>query len=74
MSTGADVRDIPALREWLAALQVYQHDAGEALGGIRIEIHRGREWVSRQLDLWQRAARCHGLFRPRHELPGSTSR
>ncbi len=56
--TGADVRDIPALREWLAALQVYQHDAGEALGGIRIEVHRGQEWVSRQLDLWQRAVRA----------------
>jgi len=53
----ADVRDIPSLREWLAALQVYQHDAGEALTGIRLEIGRGEEWVRQQMDLWQRAVR-----------------
>lgn len=57
MTAGADVRSIPALREWLAALLVYQHEASEALGGIRIEIQRGQEWVSRQLELWQRAVR-----------------
>jgi len=72
MTTGADVRDIPALRDWLAALQVYQHDAGEALGGIRIEIHRGHEWVSRQLDLWQRAVRVaeEAVAQAKAELAG----
>lgn len=54
----ADVRDIPSLREWLAALLVYRHDAGEALGGIRLEIGRGEEWVRQQLELWQRAVRA----------------
>lgn len=53
----ADVRDIPSLREWLAALQVYADAAGDALAGVRTELQRGYEWVSRQLDLWQRAVR-----------------
>ena len=55
--TGADVRDIPALREWVAALQVFAHDAGDALSSTRTEIRRAEEWVSRQLELWQRAVR-----------------
>lgn len=53
----ADVRDIPALREWVAALQTYRHEAGESLSSVRIELGRGREWIRQQLELWQRAVR-----------------
>lgn len=57
MDAGADVTSIPALREWLAALALYKSDASEALGGIRMEIRRGIDWISDQLSLWQRAVR-----------------
>jgi hypothetical protein len=53
----ADVREIPALREWVAALLTYRHDAGESLSGVRLELGRGQEWVRQQLELWQRAVR-----------------
>lgn len=53
----ADVRSIPALREWLAALQVYRSDAQEALFGTAQEIRRAQDWVGEQLQLWRRAAR-----------------
>lgn len=54
---GADVRSIPALRDWLAALAVYQADLGDALAGVSLEIRRAHDWVSEQSDLWQRAVR-----------------
>lgn len=57
MAAGADVRSIDVLREWLAALANYHADANEALSGIRMEIHRGEEWVQAQLSQWQRAVR-----------------
>ena len=53
----ADVRSIPALREWLAALQVYRADAQESLFGTAQEIRRAQDWVAEQLQLWRRAAR-----------------
>ncbi len=53
----ADVSSIPALREWLAALVTYQHDAGDAMSGIQQEVRRGFDWLEQQLDLWQRAIR-----------------
>ena len=39
---------------------------------IRIEIHRGQEWVSRQLDLWQRAVRVadEAVAQAKTELAG----
>lgn len=57
MSPGADVRSIDSLREWLAAAQLYAHDAGEALGGIHMEIRRAFDWIAEQGHLWERAAR-----------------
>jgi hypothetical protein len=57
MNGGADVRAIDALREWLAALAVFQHEAGEALAGVAMEIRRGIDWVAQQQDHWQRAVR-----------------
>src|ERR687893_309705 len=57
MAAGADVSSIPALRDWLAALAVYNSETGEALAGINMEIRRGFEWVAEQLHLWQKAVR-----------------
>ena len=57
MSTGADVREIDALRDWLAAASVYKVESEESLASIRLEIRRGIDWVSQQLDLWQRSIR-----------------
>ena len=57
MGPGADVRSIPALRDWLVAVSTYASEASEALSGIQIEIRRGFEWVEEQLALWQRAVR-----------------
>lgn len=53
----ADVRDIDALREWLAALATYRSDANEALTALRVEINRGVEWVNEQYHQWQRSIR-----------------
>lgn len=54
---GADVRSIPALRDWLAAVATYREEASEALSGIQQEIRRGFAWIEEQLTLWQRAVR-----------------
>ena len=54
---GADVRSIPALRDWLGALAVYQSDLGDALAGVTLEIRRAFDWVAEQQELWQRAVR-----------------
>ncbi len=57
MSTGADVREIDALRDWLAAATVYKVESEESLASIRLEIRRGIDWVSQQLDRWQHSMR-----------------
>jgi hypothetical protein len=57
MTPGADVRSIPALRDWLAALAKYRHEAAEALAGIDLEIRRGFDWLAEQELLWKRAVR-----------------
>ena len=57
MSPGADVRSIDSLREWIAAAQVFGHDAGEALGGTQMEIRRAFDWIAEQGHLWDRACR-----------------
>ncbi len=53
----ADVRDLEALREWLAALATCRADANEALTALRVDINRGVEWVNEQYHLWQRSIR-----------------
>ena len=58
MSPGADVRSIDGLREWIAAAQVFGHDAGEALGGTQMEIRRAFDWIAEQGHLWERACRA----------------
>jgi hypothetical protein len=57
MGPGADVRAIDSLREWQSALQIYAHEAGEALGGINMEIRRAFDWIEEQRALWERAVR-----------------
>ena len=57
MADGADVQSIPTLREWLAALTVYQSDASGALAGIAMEVRRGLDWVHEQMVQWQRSIR-----------------
>jgi len=57
MSAGADVREIDALRDWLAAAVVYKSESEESLASIRLEIRRGIDWVSGQLDQWERSLR-----------------
>lgn len=57
MAAGADVRSIPALRDWLAALATYRDETAEALSGIHQEIRRGFAWIEEQMALWQRAVR-----------------
>ena len=57
MSTGADVREIDALRDWLAAAAVYKVESEESLASIRLEIRRGIDWVAQRLDQWQHSLR-----------------
>ena len=53
----ADVRSIPALIEWHAALAAFQEGAGEALMALNQEVRRLAEWTAEQGRLWSRAAR-----------------
>ena len=57
MSAGADVREIDALRDWLAAAAVYKSESEAAIASIRLEIRRGIDWVGAQHEHWQRAIR-----------------
>jgi hypothetical protein len=57
MAIGADVRSISVLREWLAALAVYQDEASNALAGVNMELRRGLDWIEEQLHQWQHAVR-----------------
>lgn len=57
MTPGAEVRSIPAMRDWLAALANYRSSAAEALAGIEMELRRGFDWIAEQGQLWQQAVR-----------------
>ena len=72
MTPGADVRSIPALRDWLAALAKYRHEAAEAVAGIDLEIRRGFDWLAEQEALWKQAIRdCEeDVVRAKAELAG----
>lgn len=54
---GADVRSIPGLHDWLAAMTVYRDTAADAVAGINQEVRRGYEWIDEQMGRWQRAVR-----------------
>jgi hypothetical protein len=57
MAVGAEVRSIPALREWLAAVAKYRSDAAEAVAGIDMEVRRAYDWLAEQESLWKQAVR-----------------
>jgi hypothetical protein len=52
---GADVREIDALRDWLAALASFREAAQNSLAGTAQEIRRGIDWVEDQLKLWKKS-------------------
>lgn len=54
---GADVRSIPALHDWLAAMTAYRDAAADAVAGINQEVRRGYEWIDEQQGRWQKAVR-----------------
>lgn len=70
LTGAADVRSIDALRDWLAAARNYHEICSESLSGIRLEIHRGLEWIDEQIDLWRREARNaeEGVVQAKAEL------
>ncbi len=53
----ADVRSIPALIEWHAALASFQEGAGETLMALNQEVRRLAEWTAEQGHLWARAVK-----------------
>jgi hypothetical protein len=57
MDPGVDVREITALRDWLAALATYRSDALNALAGVEMELRGGFDWIEQQGSLWARAVR-----------------
>lgn len=57
MDPGADVRSIPALRDWHAAVHTYKHAAEETLSGVAMELRRAQSWIHEQELLWKQAAR-----------------
>jgi hypothetical protein len=52
--TGVDVREIDALREWIAALATYREAAQACLSGTSLEIRRGFDWIEERLSEWKR--------------------
>ncbi len=57
MKSSADVRSIPAVRQWQAALAAYADALDEALAGVELELRRVQEWLQEQLDHWKQAVR-----------------
>ncbi|MFO0936016.1 MAG: hypothetical protein U0798_05800 [Gemmataceae bacterium] len=52
---GADVREIDAVRDWLAALKTFREAAENSIVGTDQEIRRGYDWIEDQLKLWQKS-------------------
>jgi hypothetical protein len=57
MDPGADVRSIPALRDWLGDVLTYKHNAEETLAGVALELRRAADWIHQQEILWKHAVR-----------------
>ncbi|MBY0457739.1 MAG: hypothetical protein K2V38_10410 [Gemmataceae bacterium] len=53
----ADVRSIPAVADWHAALTTYGEVLGEAMAGVDLELRRAFDWLDEQLARWRRACR-----------------
>ncbi len=54
---GADVRSIPTLHDWLAAMTAYRDAAADAVAGFNQEVRRAYDWIDEQQRQWQRAVR-----------------
>ena len=52
---GADVREIEAVRDWLAALASFREAAQNSIVGTDQEIRRGFDWIEDQMKRWQRS-------------------
>ena len=52
---GADVREIEAVRDWLAALASFREAAQNSVVGTDQEIRRGYDWIEDQLKRWQKS-------------------
>lgn len=52
---GADVREIEAVRDWLATLATFREAAQNSIVGTDQEIRRGYDWIEDQLKMWQRS-------------------
>ncbi|MFV0445893.1 MAG: hypothetical protein ACK5Q5_20130 [Planctomycetaceae bacterium] len=54
MSTSANVRSIPAIRDFRAATQVFLEEAVASLDMIRLELQRAFEWIEHERpQYWQ---------------------
>lgn len=54
---GADVRSIPTLRAWHAAVTDFRDAAADAVAGFNQEVRRAYDWIDEQQRLWQRAVK-----------------
>lgn len=50
----ADVRYIPALREWHADVTAYRDTLLDAMAGVEMEIRRAHDWLAQQVAMWRR--------------------
>jgi hypothetical protein len=57
MDAGAQVSEITALRDWLAALSQYRTEANNTLAGVELELRHGLDWVEQQGWQWSKAVR-----------------
>jgi hypothetical protein len=66
----ADVRSIEALRELHAAVCKFRTNAQDALAAVDLTIRRANDWLSDQLNFWQRAIRTSEdeVFQAKQEL------
>ncbi|QEL14935.1 hypothetical protein [Limnoglobus roseus] len=57
MASGADVRSIDALRDWLIALGNYRSSIMEVQSGLDMEIRRAFDWLEDQGKRWKTAVK-----------------
>src|SRR5437879_11349432 len=57
MSESANVTSIVALREFAAALAIFQEQVQNALAAADMEVQRAHTWIDEQLRCWERTRR-----------------
>ena len=58
MSDNAQIRSIPALREFKAALTVFRDDSSSAIDMMLMELHRAMDWIEHDRPAyWQNEVR-----------------